>query len=168
MRVPEKVRSLGEILSQQAARVSFIRHRRGLCGSTQAPSNVSGFRQRNSIVPSLNTALTRASSDTDVRHRVTFNGGWDLPFDNAWESGPKRLTQGWSLFPIVTWRTGFPIDVAANLPDAFNNGTESTSGVGDPFVVRAKVVGPLNTFDPRSPANIQRNERKLLFQSGKF
>jgi Carboxypeptidase regulatory-like domain/TonB-dependent Receptor Plug Domain len=133
-----------------------------------AIDNVSGFRQRNSIVPSLNTALTRASGDTDVRHRVTFSGGWDLPFDNAWDSGPKRLTQGWSLFPIVTWRTGFPIDVAANLPDAFNNGTESTSGLGDPFVVRANVVGPLNTFDPRAPRTINGTIGNYYFNPASF
>jgi hypothetical protein len=140
-------------LTKQIATSRYLGRTYFTFGYTYAHSidNVSGFRQRNSIVPSIHAGLSRASSDTDVRHRVTFSGGWDLPFDNAWGSGPKRLTQGWSLFPIVTWRTGFPIDVAANLPDAFNSGTESTSGVGDPFVVRANVVGPLNTFDPRAP-----------------
>jgi len=92
--------------------------------------NVSGFRQRNSTVPSIQSDLLRASGDTDVRDRITFSGGWDLPFDHAWQSGPKRLTQGWSLFPIVTWRTGFPLDVAANLSSAFDNGAEGPSGVG--------------------------------------
>ena len=36
---------------------------------SHAIDNVSGFRQRNSIVPSLDPDLTRASGDTDVRHR---------------------------------------------------------------------------------------------------
>ncbi|WP_218262361.1 hypothetical protein, partial [Pseudomonas sp. FW305-3-2-15-C-TSA3] len=75
--------------------------------------NVSGFRQRNSSVPSYNDNLFRASSDQDVRHRVTFSGGWDLPIEHYWSSGPKRLTQGWSVFPIFTWHTGFPFDVFA-------------------------------------------------------
>src|SRR5260370_13034477 len=44
---------------------------------------------------------------------MPFSGGWDLPFDRAWSSGPKRLTNGWSVYPIVTYRTGFPLDVFA-------------------------------------------------------
>ena len=64
--------------------------------------DASGFRQRNSSVPSFDPQLFRASSDQDIRHRITFSGGWDLPFDRMWSSGSKRLTQGWSVFPIVT------------------------------------------------------------------
>ncbi len=109
----------------------------------------SGFQQRSRQVPSLEPDLLRASGDTDVRNRITFSGGWDLPFDNAWKSGPKKLTQGWSLFPIVTWRTGFPLDVFANLPSVFDIGSEGPSGLGDPVVVRANLVGPTNTFNPR-------------------
>ena len=76
--------------------------------------NVSGFRQRNSVVPAYDHELFRASGDTDVRSAFTLSGGWDLPFDQLWQSGPKLLTSGWSIYPIFTWRTGFPIDV---LPD---------------------------------------------------
>jgi hypothetical protein len=97
----------------------------------------------------LQPDLLRASGDTDVRNRITFSGGWDLPFEHAWQSGPKNLTQGWSLFPIVTWRTGFSLDVLANLPSAFDVASEGPSGVGDPLVVRANLVGPTNTFNPR-------------------
>jgi hypothetical protein len=73
-----------------------------------------------------------------------------LPFEHAWQSGPKKLTQGWSLFPIVTWRTGFQVDVLANLPSAFDPASEGPSGAGDPLVVRANLVGPVNTFNPRT------------------
>ena len=111
--------------------------------------NVSGFRQRNSSVPSDNPNLFRSSSDQDIRHRVVFSGGWDLPFANMWKSGPKRLTEGWSLFPIVTWYTGTPFDVFARLSDRFNPGAEGPSGVGDPYNVHANIVGPTNTLDPR-------------------
>jgi hypothetical protein len=111
--------------------------------------NSSGFRQRNSTVPSYQTDLFRASSDTDVRNRITFSGGWDLPFDRAWNSGPKRLTQGWSLFSIVTWRTGFPLDVFASLPNETGFGNEGPSGAGDFGNVLANVIGPTNTFNPK-------------------
>jgi hypothetical protein len=109
--------------------------------------NVSGFKQRNSSVPSLQPELFRASGDTDVRDRITFSGGWDLPFDNLWKSGPKKLTQGWSLFPIVTWRTGFPLDVLADLSTAYDSGSEGPSGVGDPLLARANFVGPVNKYN---------------------
>jgi len=109
----------------------------------------SGFRQRNSIVPSYQGDLFRSSSDSDVRNRITFSGGWDLPFDRSWSSGPKRLTQGWSLFSIVTWRTGFPLDVYANLPSESGFTNEGPSGAGDPTLARANVIGPTNTFNPK-------------------
>lgn len=126
--------------------------------------NVSGFRQRNFQVPAENPGMFRASSDTDVRHRITFSGGWDLAWDQWWESGPKRLTSGWSLFPIVTWRTGFPIDIAARFADQFNGYQAGPSGYGDPGLAYANVVGPLTTgvsvqsgqvfyFDPSSFSN---------------
>jgi outer membrane receptor protein involved in Fe transport len=116
--------------------------------------DASGFNQRNRNVPSYDAGLFRASSDMDVRHRVTFSGGWDLPFENMWREGPKRLTQGWSLFPIISWRSGFPLDIFAELPDRFNAGTEGPSGAGDPQVVHANAVGPTNTLDPRANGNL--------------
>jgi hypothetical protein len=114
----------------------------------------SGFRQRNSEIPSYQTNLFRASSDADVRNRITFSGGWDLPFDRLWSSGPKRLTQGWSLFHILTWRSGFPLDVFANLPAESGFGNEGPSGAGDFGIVHANVVGPLNTLNPKTTQTI--------------
>lgn len=111
--------------------------------------NASGFRQRNDFVPSYDPELFRASSDTDVRDRVTFSGGWGLPFDRGFPSAPKRLTQGWNLFPIFTWRSGFPLDVLANLPAESGSFAEGPSGAGDYLVVRSNVVGPTNTLDPQ-------------------
>jgi hypothetical protein len=125
--------------------------------------NASGFRQRNSEVPSYSPNLFRASSDQDVRNRITFSGGWDLPIDHAWNSGPKRLTQGWSLFPIVTWRSGLPFDVFARLADRFNPGAEGPSGAGDPTDVHANIVGPVNTFDPRTVQNFGSGPGNFFF-----
>src|SRR5260370_7523512 len=71
--------------------------------------NASGFRERNSRVPFYNAKQFVASSDFDVRQRVTFSGGWDLPFDLMWSSGPKRLVNGWSVYPIVPSHTRFPL-----------------------------------------------------------
>ena len=117
--------------------------------------NASGFEQRNSAVPSYSPRLFYASGDTDVRHRISVSGGWDLPIDRAWAAGPKRLTKGWSLYPIFTYRTGFPIDIPAQLPDFSDPLNPGSSGAGDPSLSRAAVVAPIRTFDPRKVRTIQ-------------
>jgi outer membrane receptor protein involved in Fe transport len=130
--------------------------------------NVSGFRQRNSSVPTYNPNLFRSSSDQDVRNRITFSGGWDMPWDQLWSSGPKRLTQGWSLFPIVTWRTGFPFDVFARLGDRFNPGAEGPSGAGDPYNVHANITGPTNTLNPRQTQTFNGSTGSYWFNPNSF
>jgi outer membrane receptor protein involved in Fe transport len=119
-------------------------------GYTYAHSidNASGFRQRNSNTPYYNTNQFRASSDLDVRHRITLSGGWDLAIDKWWQSGWKKVTQGWSVFPIFTWHTGFPYDVYARFSDRFDPTAPGPSGAGDPGNAHANVVGPTNTLNP--------------------
>jgi len=116
--------------------------------------NASGFQNRNNSVPYYQPALFRSSADMDVRNRIAFSGGWELPFDRLGNSLPKRLTRGWNLFPIVTWRTGFPLDVLANLPSAFDFASPGPSGAGDAGLVRANLVSPVKIFDPRSVQTI--------------
>jgi outer membrane receptor protein involved in Fe transport len=125
-------------------------------GYTYAHSidNSSGFRNRNSSVPAYQPNLFRASSDFDVRNRITFSGGWDLPVDRFLTSAPKRLTQGWSLFPIVSWRTGFPLDVFSSIDSGGGFTNEGTSGAGDPANVFANLVGPVNTFNPHQSQSL--------------
>ncbi len=113
--------------------------------------NVSGFRQRNSLVPAYDHELFRASGDTDVRQTFVLSGGWELPFDKLWQRGPKLLTSGWSVYPILTMRSGFPLDVFANLNTS--NGDPGPSGAGDASYVRADLVG--NTVTTLSPSTYQ-------------
>ena len=101
--------------------------------------NSSGFRERNSNVPFYQHNAFYASGDTDVRQILTFAGGWELPFDHLWERGPKLLTRGWSLYPIFTIRSGFPVDVFANLQTSRSD--PGPSGEGDAGAVRADLVG---------------------------
>ena len=110
--------------------------------------NSSGFRNRNSEIPFFQRNVFRTSSDFDIRQQVSFSGGWDLPFDHAWERGPKRLTQGWSLFPIIQWHTGFPLDVFANL--STRRTSPGPSGAGDSGLVFATLTGPITYKDPHT------------------
>lgn len=109
--------------------------------------NASGFRERNSAVPAYEPGRFRAVSDFDVTHRVAFSGGWNLPFDRMWKSGPKNLVSGWSLFPIVSWRTGFPLDVGAFSAASRTQTRPGPSGSGDVHLVRANLVAPIEFFD---------------------
>ena len=111
--------------------------------------NSSGFRNRNFQIPFFQRNVFRTSSDFDIRHQLSLSGGWDLPFDHAWTSGPKRLTQGWSLFPILQWHTGFPLDVSANL--STRRTRPGPSGAGDSGLVFATLTGPLTYSDPHNP-----------------
>lgn len=142
-------------------------------GYTYAHSidNTSGFRNRNSQSPTYNPNLYRASSDFDVRNRITFSGGWDLPIDRLFSSAPKRLTQGWSLYPIFSWRQGFPLDVFA-APDSSGGFTNpGVSGAGDnpgSTVVHANLSGqPVTIFDPHRVQTFT-PEVNGLPQSGNF
>ncbi len=109
--------------------------------------NVSGFRNVNDRVPYYSPTLFRSVSDYDIGHRVAFSGGWDLPFDQLWASGPRRLTKGWSLYPIVTWRTGFPMDISAQLPTRRTD--PGPSGAGDGSLVRVNLnTSAVPIFDP--------------------
>ena len=141
--------SLQASLTRQFADSRYIGHTYFTLGYTWSHGidNSSGFRERNSGVPTYLPNLFMASSDQDVRQRITFSGGWDMPWDKVW--APNRLTQGWSLFPIFTWRTGFPYDVFARFGDRFDPGAEGPSGAGDPYNVHANIAGPLNTQNPR-------------------
>jgi len=95
-------------------------------------------------VPFFQPQLFRASSDYDLRHVITFSGGWDLPFNQ----GPRRLVKGWSLYPIVSFRTGFPFTVSAGLPTL--NGFPGPSGAGDGALVNANLASPIQYVDSHS------------------
>lgn len=113
--------------------------------------NSSGFRQNSSTIPYYSHDLFRASGDTDVRQVFTLSGGWDLPFDQLWQHGPKLLTKGWSVYPILTLHTGFPLDVLANLNDSRLN--PGPSGAGDPGLVRADLTtNQITTFNAHNTA----------------
>jgi hypothetical protein len=115
----------------------------------KAMDNASGFRNVNSEVPTYQPELFRSVADYDITQRVAFSGGWDLPFDQVWASGPKRLTRGWSLYPIFSWRTGFPMDMFDTALSPASLSYPGPSGAGDPGLVRVNLnSAAVPIFDP--------------------
>lgn len=114
--------------------------------------NASGFQNRNFAVPYYHPNLFRTSSDMDLRHRLVLSGGWELPFDRLWQEVPTRATRGWNLFPILSWQTGFPIDIFA-FPGFFDFTDPGPSGAGDPALVRANLIRPVQLLDPHRGNN---------------
>lgn len=64
---------------------------------------------------SFNLAAERGNSDFDVRHRLTINYSWDLPFGKGKQylsSGiTGRILEGWQLSGITTFQTGLHYSV---------------------------------------------------------
>ena len=114
--------------------------------------NGSGFNSRNTQIASYNHHVLYGNSDFDIRQRLAFSGGWELPFAKAWSSGPKRLTNGWSLYPIIFAQSGIPLDVLAGLHQSQSK--PGPSGAGDREVVRAnQMVKSVSTLDPHKTGN---------------
>jgi outer membrane receptor protein involved in Fe transport len=112
--------------------------------------NESGYRQRNYFVPAANWNQFMSSGDFDIRQALSLSGGWELPFEKLWSKGPTLLTKGWTLYPIVTYRTGFPLDVLAFPNVAPSQTSPGPSGAGDPEVVRADLVAPVVYYDGKT------------------
>ena len=102
-------------------------------------NDADGFSRNSNAVPAYDHGGLRASGDSDIRQRFVLSGGWELPLAHAWSGGPKRLTSGWSLYPILTAQTGVPMDVLAGL--SVDDVTPGPSGAGDQNLVRPNWAG---------------------------
>jgi hypothetical protein len=133
-------------LTQQTTNVWKLGGMYYTLGYTWAHSidNASGFRQGSFAVPFFDPQLFRASSDFDLRQYLTFSGGWDLPFNR----GPQRLVKGWSLYPILTWRTGFPFTAIGGFNTLDN--APGPTGAGDQALINANLTAPIQYLNPKS------------------
>lgn len=130
--------------------------------------NASGFESRNAAVPAYDPTLFRTSSDSDLRHRLVATGGWTLPFRYYLAQWPSRLTDGWNIAGMLSWRTGFPLDVFANLPSTYAFTSPGPSGAGDPSLVHANLVAPYQTLDPRLDNTFRGVAGNYWFNPGAF
>ncbi|HEV2990595.1 MAG TPA: carboxypeptidase regulatory-like domain-containing protein [Candidatus Angelobacter sp.] len=151
-------------LRQQTTAVPILGNMYYTLGYTYAHSidNASGFRNNSSQVPAFQTHLFRASSDFDLRHVLTFSGGWDLPFSR----GPQKLVKGWSVYPLVSWRTGYPFTISAGLPTL--NDTPGPSGAGDGALVNANLTGPVKILNSHSQGSFNGNTGFFFFDPTSF
>jgi hypothetical protein len=109
--------------------------------------NESGFRS-GGTVPAYNWNQFRSVSDFDIPNYFVLSGNWELPFAKMWSNGPKRLTKGWILNPIVSYSSGTPLSIGAGLS---TSGTKpGPSGVGDSGLVRANLVKQVTFFSPET------------------
>ncbi|HKS65697.1 MAG TPA: TonB-dependent receptor [Candidatus Acidoferrales bacterium] len=127
----------------------------------------SGFNSRNTQIASYDRRALYGNSDFNVPQRLTFSGGWELPFAEAWPKAPKRLTSGWSLFPIVFAQSGIPLDARAGLHQTMSD--PGPSGAGDAEVVRADTaVASIHTFDPHEVQTFNGVTGNFWFNPGDF
>jgi hypothetical protein len=106
---------------------------------SKAIDNSSGFGQ---WVNFSNPRLSRSLAAFDTTHNFVFSYVWAIPFDRAFASLPKRLTQGWNFNGIV--------HLVGGLPVALSQGGDY-SLTGSPNTDLPDVVGKLVIQDPRKP-----------------
>ncbi|HZR22236.1 MAG TPA: TonB-dependent receptor [Vicinamibacterales bacterium] len=80
---------------------------------------------------SLNLADSYALSDFDVRHRVSFNASYDLPFKG------NRLVDGWQVVVVEQAQTGGPFNITTNITTITGSAT-----------VRPDLIGALPAITP--------------------
>jgi hypothetical protein len=92
----------------------------------------------------------KARASFDVPHRVVVNYSYQLPFEKA-AYLPKRLTEGWTLWGIVTASSGFPFTVLTPFGskeygiDNYSGGTVRPDLVSTP-TLKASGQGPEEQF----------------------
>ena len=79
----------------------------------------------------LDLADSVAASDFDVRHRVSFNATWELPFHG------NRLKDGWQVVVVEQAQTGNPFNIVTNIATITGTAT-----------VRPDLIGALPSINP--------------------
>lgn len=123
--------------------------------------DASGFEQVNSGVPYYNHHAFHASSDQDIRQYLSLSGLWDLPFSRWF--GKNLWTNGWSINPLFSHRSGQALDINAGLAQSAND--PGPSGYGDANLARPNLVAPVQYFDPRQTGNLWFNSNAFSIQN---
>src|SRR4029078_4639866 len=82
-----------------------------------------------------NLADSYALSDFDVRHRVSFNASYDLPFKG------NRLVEGWQVVVVEQAQTGGAFNISANIATITGSATVRPDLIGTlPSIVAQPVL----------------------------
>jgi len=128
--------SLQVTVERKAADVTFL----AAYTFSKAIDNASAFGD---WVNFSNFRLSRGLSTTDVTHNFVASYNWSIPFDRAFGTLPKRLTQGWNVTGITRFSTGFPINISQQEGDV--------SLVGDGYwAYQPDAVGKVTIQNPRN------------------
>ena len=92
-----------------------------------------------------NFRLGRSLSTFDATHNFVVSYNYVIPFDRAFGTAPKRLTQGWSINGITRFATGLPITLSESGDRSLTGG----SGVDRPNYAGGLVI----TSDVRNTPN---------------
>jgi hypothetical protein len=88
-----------------------------------------GGNNNGSLQNSLDLADSFAPSDFDVRHRVSANATYELPFHG------NRLVEGWQLTGVVQVQSGSPFNVTTNINTFTGINTLRPDLIGDPAII---------------------------------
>jgi len=107
----------------------------------------SGFGQ---WVNFANHRLSRSLSAYDITHNFVVSYIWSLPFDRAFKSAPKRLTQGWTINGITRFAGGLPVGIRQGQDVSLtgSSNTDVPDRVGNVVTQDPRKAGPngANTF----------------------
>jgi len=146
--------SLQISVERKAADVTFL----AAYTYSKGIDNSSGF---NDWVNFTNYRLSRSLSSYDLTHNFVVSYNWAVPFDRAFGSLPKRLTQGWQFIGISRFSTGFPVSL---------HQSGDYSLIGESSTDTPDLVGKVQIQDPRNPGPNGANTYFLpdAFASGKL
>jgi hypothetical protein len=130
--------------------------------SRRSIDDASGFRNNTAKVPVFNERIFRTSSDFDLRHVLVFSGGWDLPFSR----GPQKLVKGWSLYPIISYRTGYPFSILSGLQTS--DLRLGPSGLGDAGLTFADLISPIQYLNPKNTQTLGGQAGQFFFNPASF
>jgi hypothetical protein len=99
----------------------------------------------------LDNRNNRGASQFDLRHTLSVSHTWEIPFfrgsSNRWLRGGLG---GWSFSGITTWRSGFPVNLAAgSFPSSLGGLTDPVQYLTNNAVDRPNISGPIHGFNPQ-------------------
>jgi len=95
-----------------------------------------------------NYALSRSLSTFNMTQNFVASYNWSIPFDRAFSSLPRRLTQGWNMTGITRFSTGLPVQISQGSGDYSLTGSSNTD---EPDLVAPVTIQNARNSGPTGP-----------------